>query len=360
MKIAQIAPIAESVPPTLYGGTERVISWLTEELVRDGHEVTLFASGDSVTSAKLVPLRKRALRLDPEVENPYPHQIMMFEPVLALAGEFDVLHFHTELLHFPIFGAYRRRALTTLHYRLDQSDLVQFFNAYPDMHLVTVSEHQRKPLGQRPRVSTIHHGLPQDLMALEPSPSGDYLVFLGRTSPDKGIDRAIEIATRAGLRLRIAAKIDAADRDYWNDVVEPMIRGRPDIEFLGEIGDEDKKRLLADALGLLFPIDWPEPFGLVMIEAMACGTPVIARTRGAVPEVIEHGISGFLIDTVEEAVEAVGQLHRLDRRLVRKAFERRFTAARMAADYLDVYRHIIAAAETPAAAPTDGRIPGSR
>lgn len=340
MRIAQIAPIAESVPPELYGGTERVVSWLTEELVRLGHQVTLFASGDSVTRAHLVPCRERALRLDPSVKNPYPHQIMMFEPVLQRATEFDILHFHTELLHFPIFREFRHRSVTTLHYRIDQPDLVHFFNAYPDMHLVAISDSHCAPLGRRPRVTTIHHGLPEGHFSFAPHPAGRYLAFLGRISPDKGVDRAIEIASRAGFPLKIAAKVDIADRDYWRDVIEPMVRSSPNVEYVGEVNENEKTELLGNALGLLFPIDWPEPFGLVLIEAMACGTPIVAWPNGAVPEVIDDGVCGFLVDTIEGAVAAVAKLPDLDRAAVRAAFERRFTAERMARDYLRLYGHI--------------------
>lgn len=350
MRIAQIAPIAESVPPERYGGTERVVSWLTEELVRQGHQVTLFASGDSVTKANLVPCRDRALRLDPSVENPYPHQIMMFEPVLQRAAGFDILHFHTELLHFPMFRAFRHRSVTTLHYRIDQPDLVHFFNAYSDMHLVAISDSHRVPLGQRRHVTTIHHGLPMGLFSFAPHPSGRYLAFLGRISPDKGVDRAIEIASRAGLPLRIAAKVDIADRDYWRDAIEPMISANPLVEYLGEVNEAEKVAFLGNAIGLLFPINWPEPFGLVMIEAMACGTPVIAWPRGSVPEVIEDGVSGFIVDTIEGGVEAVARLPRLDRAAVRAAFERRFTAERMASEYLHLYRKIIEETEMRLAA----------
>ncbi|HHY49327.1 MAG TPA: glycosyltransferase family 4 protein [Alphaproteobacteria bacterium] len=341
MKIAEIAPVLESVPPRLYGGTERVISYLTEALVAQGHDVTLFASGDSVTRAKLVPLTERALWHDPEIANTWPHQVMAYEPVLARAHEFDVLHFHTELLQFPMLGPeLRRRAVTTLHYRLDDRDLVRFFTAYDDMHLITISMSHAAWLGDRPRVTTIYHGLPPDLLPFEPRPAGDYLVFLGRTSPDKGIDRAIEIAVRAGMTLKIAAKIDAADRPFWNEVVEPMIRAHRNVEYLGEVGDADKARLLGNARALLFPIDWPEPFGLAMIEAMSCGTPVIARPCGAVPEIVENGISGFLVANVEEGVEAVGRLDTLDRRTVRRAFESRFTAADMAAAHVRLFERI--------------------
>lgn len=348
MKIAEIAPVLESVPPRLYGGTERVVSYLTEELVRLGHDVTLFASGDSVTGAKLVPLTERALWHDPQIANTWPHQVMAFDEVLRRADEFDVLHFHTELLQFPMLGPeLRRRSVTTLHYRLDDRDLVRFFDGYEDAHLVTISDSHRLPLGSRPRVTTIHHGLPADLLPFEPQPTGDYLVFVGRISPDKGVHRAIEISARAGMTLRIAAKVDAADRAFWEEVVKPMLNDNPNVEFLGQIDDDDKACLLGNATAMLFPIDWPEPFGLAMIEAMACGTPVITRPCGAAPEIVEDGVSGWLFDTTEDALEAIGRIDRLDRGEVRRAFERRFTAARMAADYVRLFERVSAEAAAP-------------
>jgi glycosyltransferase involved in cell wall biosynthesis len=340
MKIAQIAPLHERVPPRLYGGTERVVSYLTEELVRRGHEVTLFASGDSVTGAELVPCCHKALRLDPAVRDPLPYNVMQLEKVRARADEFDVLHFHTDLLHFPLFRDLRARTVTTLHGRLDLPDLAPFYSAFPDMPLVSISEAQRWPMPDVTWVGNVPHGLPRNLLPWQPAAHGDYLAFLGRISPEKGPDRAIEIATKAGLPLKIAAKIDEADRDYWTQTIEPVLRGNRLVEFVGEINEHRKAEFLGHARALLFPIDWPEPFGLVMIEAMACGTPVIAFRRGAVPEVIEAGISGFIVGSVDEAVAAVQEVAGLNRLLVRRAFERRFTVEAMTRAYLDIYRDL--------------------
>jgi glycosyltransferase involved in cell wall biosynthesis len=340
MKIAQIAPLHERVPPRLYGGTERVVSYLTEELVRRGHEVTLFASGDSVTSAELVPCCREALRLDPHVCDALPYHVMQLEKVRTRANEFDVLHFHTDLLHFPLFRDLRARAVTTLHGRLDLPDLAPFYGAFSDMPLVSISKSQRWPMPDVTWVGNVPHGLPRNLLPWQPAPRGDYLAFLGRISPEKGPDRAIEIATRAGVPLKIAAKIDEADRDYWTQTIEPMIRGNPLIEFIGEISERQKADFLGHARALLFPIDWPEPFGLVMIEAIACGAPVIAFRHGSVPEVIEPGVSGFIVESVDEAVVAVQEVDSLNRLLVRGAFERRFTAEAMARAYLDIYQNL--------------------
>jgi glycosyltransferase involved in cell wall biosynthesis len=340
MKIAQIAPLHERVPPRLYGVTERVVSYLTEELVRRGHEVTLFASGDSVTGAELVPCCREALRLDPTVRDTLPYQLMQLEQVRMRADEFDVLHFHTDLLHFPLFRDLRGRTVTTLHGRLDLPDLAPFYSAFPDMPLVSISKAQRWPMPDVTWVGNVPHGLPRNLLPWQPAPRGDYLAFLGRISPEKGPDRAIEIATRAGIPLKIAAKIDEADRDYWTQAIEPAIRGNPLVEFVGEINEHRKADFLGHARALLFPIDWPEPFGLVMIEAMACGTPVVAFRRGSVPEVIEPGVSGFIVDSADEAVAAVREVGSLNRLLVRRAFERRFTVEGMARAYLDIYRNL--------------------
>jgi glycosyltransferase involved in cell wall biosynthesis len=340
VRIAQVAPLFESVPPRLYGGTERVVSWLTEELVRRGHKVTLFASGDSVTGAELVPCCREALRLDPEVQDPQPYHLIQLEMVRRRAAEFDVLHFHTDLLHFPLTREFSERTVTTLHGRLDLPDLAPFYSAFPDMPLVSISEAQRRPLPDATWVGNVPHGLPRNLLPWRSAARGDYLAFLGRISPEKGPDRAIEIATRAGVPLKIAAKIDEADRDYWMQTVEPMIRGSQLVEFVGEVDEHQKADFLGHARALLLPIDWPEPFGLVMIEAMSCGTPVIAFRHGSVPEVVEHGVSGLIVGTVEEAVAAVREVGHLDRKLVRRAFEHRFTVEVMARSYLEIYEDL--------------------
>lgn len=337
MKIAQIAPLAESVPPRLYGGTERIVSYLTEELVRLGHEVTLFASGDSLTAAELVPCCETALRLNAAVQDAVPYHVVMLDEVRRRAEEFDVLHFHVDLMHFPVFRGLMGRTVTTLHGRLDLPDLDAFYRAFSDFPLVSVSDHQRLPMPPVNWVRTVHHGLPQEILALGEG-GGGYLAFLGRISPEKRPDRAIEIAVRAGLPLKIAAKVDNADKDYWREVIEPLICDNANIEFVGEVNERQKAEFLGNARALLFPIDWPEPFGLVMTEAMACGTPVIAFRCGSVPEVIDDGISGFIVEDVDAAVAAVGRLGELDRDLVRATFERRFSAARMASDYVEVYR----------------------
>jgi glycosyltransferase involved in cell wall biosynthesis len=337
MKIAQIAPLAESVPPKLYGGTERIVSYLTEELVAQGHEVTLFASGDSVTSARLVACSDVALRLNPAVRDPIPHHIVMLDEIRRRAHEFDVLHFHIDLLHFPLVREIRERTVTTLHGRLDLPDLKPFYRAFPDMPVVSISNHQRQPMPPVNWVGTVYHGLPADLLPFTAEPRGNYLAFLGRISPEKRPDRAIEIAARVGMPLKIAAKIDNADKAYWETTIEPMVRQNPNVEFVGEINERQKADFLGNARALLFPIDWPEPFGLVMIEAMACGTPVIAFRCGSVPEVIDDR-SGIIVETMEGAVAAVPRALELDRAGVRETFERRFTATRMANAYLDIYR----------------------
>jgi glycosyltransferase involved in cell wall biosynthesis len=338
MKIAQIAPLAESVPPKLYGGTERIVSYLTEELVAQGHEVTLFASGDSVTSAKLVPCSDVALRLNPAVKDPLPHQVVMLEEIRRRASEFDVLHFHIDLLHFPLIREFADRTVTTLHGRLDLPDLHTFYQAFPDIPLVSISNDQRRPMPPVNWVGTVYHGLARDVLPFTATPKGNYLAFLGRISPEKRPDRAIEIAAKVGMPLKIAAKIDDADKAYWETVIEPMVKSHPNVEFIGEINEHQKATFLGNAGALLFPIDWPEPFGLVMIEAMACGTPVIAFRCGSVPEVIDDGVSGILVDSVTEAAENVEWALRMDRRKVRGTFEERFAAKRMARDYLDIYR----------------------
>lgn len=355
MKIAQIAPLAERCPPSLYGGTERIVSYLTEELVRQGHEVTLFASGDSVTLAELVPCCDVALRLGTRVRDPLPYYLMMLDRVMARASSFDVLHFHIDMMQFPLL---RRMpvpvpTVTTLHGRLDLPDLLPFYTRFPQFPLVSVSTAQRAPMPPVNWAGTVHHGLPANLLTCCANPRGDYLAFLGRISPEKGPDDAIEIAARAGLPLKIAAKIDEVDRAYWESTIRPLVAAHPNVEYLGEIDEHEKSAFLGNALALLFPIDWPEPFGLVMIEAMACGTPVIAFACGSVPEVIESGVSGDIVRSIDEAVAAVHRIGTLPRAAVRAAFEARFTADRMTRDYVRIYRSLTepSAAASPADQP---------
>ena len=348
MKIAQIAPLAESVPPRLYGGTERVVSYLTEELVRLGHDVTLFASGDSQTSARLVACAPHALRLDPQVRDPLPSHLLMMERVRSLAHEFDVLHFHTDHVHLPLFRPLARKCVSTLHGRLDLPDLLPLLREYADMPLVSISNAQRHALPRANWVATVYHGLPEAVCPFNPAPRGNYLAFLGRISPEKGIERAIEIARRARYPLRIAAKVDRTEEDYWRSRVAPLLSD-PLIRFVGEVNEAQKPAFLGNARALLFPIDWPEPFGLAMIEAMSCGTPVIAWPHGSVPEIVEHGVTGFVADSVEAAVTAVRDAERLDREEVRLRCEERFSAARMARDYLAVYRSLRARQKAPVA-----------
>src|SRR5579871_6133954 len=338
MKIAQIAPLAESCPPRLYGGTERIVSYLTEELVRQGHDVTLFASGDSRTSARLVPFSETALRLDPRIKDPMPHHIVMLDKVRALADNFDVLHFHVDVLHYPFIHAFVDKTVTTLHGRLDLHELKPVYSTYRHAPLVSISRDQRRPMPPVNWVGNVYHGLPPDLLPFTANPAEGYLAFLGRISHEKRPDRAIEIATRAGMTLKMAAKVDRADQDYWDETIKPLVDSHPNVEFVGEINERQKAKFLGDAAALVFPIDWPEPFGLVMIEAMACGTPVVAFRRGSVAEVIDDGVTGFLVDTVEEAVEAVQRARGLDRAKVRERFDARFSIERVAEDYLDIYR----------------------
>jgi glycosyltransferase involved in cell wall biosynthesis len=340
MRIAQIAPLEESCPPQLYGGTERIVSFLTEELVRQGHDVTLFASGDSRTSAKLVRCSEQALRLNPAVKSSLPYNFIMLDEVRRRAQDFDVLHFHIDLLHYPMIRDLADRVVTTLHGRLDLPDLWPFYSAFPEFPLVSISNDQRRPMPPVNWVGTVLHGLPLDLLPFNARPAGDYLAFLGRISPEKRPDRAIEIAARAGLRLKIAAKVSREDEPYWWDTIKPMVDAYPNVDFLGEINEHQKAAFLGNARALLFPIDWPEPFGLVMIEAMACGTPVIAFPNGSVAEVIEHDESGFIVHDIDEAVMAAKQAALIDRLRVRTAFEKRFSVERMAADYLSIYRNL--------------------
>jgi glycosyltransferase involved in cell wall biosynthesis len=309
---------------------------LTEELVRQGHQVTLFASGDSVTQAELVACTNQALRMDPEIRDPLPYLVIAIDQVRRRAHEFDVLHFHIDYLHFPLFRAFGRSTVTTLHGRLDLPDLLPVFAAFPEMSLVSISNHQRRPLPHLRWLRTIYHGLPKDLYPFAAAPTGDYLAFLGRICPEKRPDRAIEIARRAGIPLKIAAKVDRVDETYFAEVVRPLLRD-PLIEFVGEIGEVEKASFLGNARATLFPIDWPEPFGLVTIESMACGTPVIAYRCGSVPEVVEDGVTGYIVDGIEGAVAAVDRLGALDRALIRRRFEARFSAERMAREYVAVY-----------------------
>jgi len=339
MRIAQVPPLTEAIPPKLYGGTERVVHWLTEELVALGHDVTLFASGDSCTSAKLEAIWPRALRLDGAIRDPNALHMMMLELVRRRAADFDLLHFHLDYYPFSLFSRQSTPFVTTLHGRLDLPEHKPVFETFSSVPVVSISDSQRRPLPHAGWVRTIHHGLPERL--LQPLPANrDYVAFLGRIAPEKAPDRAIRIAQRCGIPLKIAAKVDNVDRDYFEAQIRPLIR-EPHVEYLGEIGDQEKSHFLSGAMALLSTLDWPEPFGLVMIEAMACGTPVIAFNRGSVPEVIEDGLSGFIVEDETSAVAAVKRLPELSRETVRKRFEKRFTARRMATEYLSVYRSLM-------------------
>jgi glycosyltransferase involved in cell wall biosynthesis len=341
MKIAQVAPLYESVPPKYYGGTERVVSYLTEELVRQGHEVTLFASGDSLTQARLVAPCPRALRLDKACIDQLAHHIVLLEEVFQEAHRFDIIHFHVDYLHFPLSRRHTTPHITTLHGRLDLPDLVSLYQLFPDMPVVSISEAQRQPLPWINWQGTVYHGLPEDLYTFREDP-GEYLAFVGRIAPEKRVDRAIDIATRLDMPLKIAAKVDPVDQEYFATVVKPLLQ-HPLVEYVGEIGDRDKDVFLGQAYALLFPIDWPEPFGLVMIEAMACGTPVLAFRGGSVAEVIAEGGTGFIVDTLDEAVRVGKDIARLSRRRCRQVFEERFSARRMANDYVAIYQRLLAA-----------------
>jgi glycosyltransferase involved in cell wall biosynthesis len=355
LRIAQVSPLYESVPPRLYGGTERVVAYLADALVDLGHEVTLFASGDSHTRAALRAGRERALRLDdaPCKSDIAAHLAMLHE-LMQRADDFDVIHFHTDLLHLPIFASRASRSVTTLHGRLDIADLVPVYRRWSAFPLVSISNDQRRPLPWANWIATVHHGVPLVAEAGTPPP-GDYLAFVGRVAPEKGLDRAIRIARRAGLPLKIAAKVDPADARYFNEVIDPMI-DEPAVEFLGELGEREKLALLEGARALLFPINWPEPFGLVMIESMSRGTPVVASRCGSVPEVVDHGVTGFVVDDEDAAVKACLAAGTLDRTLVRRTFEARFSAPVMARHYLDVYRKVIAQdPRAPALAPVPAK-----
>jgi glycosyltransferase involved in cell wall biosynthesis len=344
VRIAQIAPLYESVPPKFYGGTERVVSYLTEELVRQGHDVTLFASGDSVTAARLVPACPQALRMDTRcVDRLAPH-VVMLETVCREAHRFDVIHFHVDYLHFPLSRRLGVPHVTTLHGRLDLPELGQVYDEFADTPVVSISDAQRRPLPQANWQATVYHGLPDQPRWCERP--GSYLAFLGRISPEKRVDRAVEIARRIGTKLRVAAKVDAVDADYFRAEIEPLFRD-PLVEFIGEIGEREKPAFLSNARALLFPIDWPEPFGLAMIEALQCGTPVVAWRCGSVPEVIDNGVTGFVVGDLDEAVRAIAAVVELDRRRVRDVFQTRYSVSRMASDYLAVYQRLVSASRLP-------------
>jgi glycosyltransferase involved in cell wall biosynthesis len=339
MRIAQVAPLIESVPPKHYGGTERIVSYLTEELVRRGQDVTLFASGDSITKARLIAPFRRSVRKNDRCKDPMARELVLIDHVVEHAHEFDVIHFHTGYFHFAVFRYLSVPHVTTLHGRLDIRDLIAVYERFRDVPVVSISNAQRAPIASANWQATIYHGLPEDLFRFYPD-RGDYLAFLGRICAEKGIVRAIEIAKRVGMPLKIAAKVDRADRRYFKRTVEPLLAD-PHVEWVGEITDQQKNEFLGNAYALLFPIDWPEPFGLVMIEAMACGTPVVAYDNGSVPEVMQDGVTGFIVRDLDAAVKAVGQVRHLSRAGCREVFDRRFTDVRMASDYIDAYNQLI-------------------
>jgi glycosyltransferase involved in cell wall biosynthesis len=345
MRIAEVAPLYESVPPKSYGGTERVVSWLTEELVRLGHNVTLFASADSMTTARLVPCCPESLRLATGCIDQLAHHVVMLTKVLQEKDDFDLIHFHTDYLHFPVSSRERYLHVTTLHGRLDIPDLVPLYEMYSHMPVISISDAQRDPLPHLNWQGTVHHGFPPESYTWYRK-GGKYLAFLGRTSPEKGLDQAIDIALRAGMPLKIAAKIDKVDQDYFDACIRPLLNS-PDIEFVGEIGYPEKNQFLGEAAALLFPICWPEPFGIVMIEAMACGTPVIAYPFGSVPEVVKDGVSGYIVPDLQSAIDAIQKLDRLDRKKIRRHFEQHFTSSRMAQDYLRIYERITTRKKAP-------------
>jgi glycosyltransferase involved in cell wall biosynthesis len=343
VRIAQVAPLIESVPPARYGGTERVVSYLTEALVAQGHEVTLFASGDSATNAELVAVLERSLRLHPRRADPLVWHTIMLDEVFARAASFDVIHFHIDISHYPLASRCPTPSLTTLHGRLDLPDLAPLHRRFATQPVVSISNAQRNPLPDANWVATVYHGLPLDLYHFHPEPQ-DYFAFVGRISPEKRVDRAIAIAIATGTRLRIAAKVDPADQIYFEQHVRPLL-GHPLVTFEGEIDDSGKNDFIGNARALLFPIDWPEPFGLVVVEALACGTPVIAYRHGSVPELLSHGNTGFIVASQEQAIDAARRIQRIDRRRCRRHFERHFSAGRMASDYVEVYRRLIEGAQ---------------
>ena len=344
MKIAQVAPLTEAVPPKFYGGTERVVAYLTDALVELGHEVTLFASGDSLTKAKLHPCWPQALRLDPKIKDYFAPIFMQLEMVAQRAGEFDVIHAHLDYFGYPLLRRLGVPSLTTLHGRLDMPELPPLYGLYDDIPVVSISDSQRAPLSQANYIATVLHGLPQDLLQKGPG-NGGYLAFLGRISPEKAPDAAIRIAAGAGMKIKMAAKVDKIDEEYYKSTVEPLL-SKGDIEFIGEIGENQKSEFLGNAAALVFPIAWREPFGLVMIEAMACGTPVIAFNNGSVPEVLEDGVTGFIVDNEAEAIAAVAKIRTLDRDRIRAEFDQRFTAHHMAQNYLKLYSRLAKARRT--------------
>jgi len=338
MRIAQVAPLFERVPPVAYGGTERVVAYLTDALVELGHDVTLFATGDAQTQAKLVPAAQRSLRLDQACTDQMAPQVLQLELVSQVAHRFDVIHFHTGFLHLPLARHLAAPSVTTMHGRLDSPELVPLMREFTDAPFVSISNHQRRPFPGARWCRTVYHGLPPQLLPFKSRPGG-YVAFVGRISPEKRVDRAIAIAGRAGLELRVAAKIDAVDREYFTREIEPLMR-QPHVRYLGEIGDHEKSALIGGARALLFPIDWPEPFGMVVIEALSCGTPVLAWPCGSVPELIEPGVNGWIVNSIDEAVEALARVTAIDRAACRASFERRFTADRMARDYVGVYQRL--------------------
>jgi len=339
MNIAQVSPLCESVPPHCYGGTERIVSYLTESLVEAGHEVTLFASGDSRTRADLYATIPQAIRLSPHPHDATVCHLLQLEDVVRMADRFDVIHFHTDLFHFPLFRQLRIPQVTTLHGRLDLPDIWRLYDEFSEMAVVSISDAQRRPIPRANWVDTVYHGIPAGNFTFQPQ-GGDYFVFVGRISREKRPDRAIEIALRTGVPLKIAAKVDPADQRYFDEEIEPLL-DHPLIDFVGEVNEAEKNTLLGGALALLFPIDWPEPFGLVMIEAMACGTPVVAMRNGSVDEVMLEGVSGRIVETLEEAIQAARSIHQIDRRRCREYFESRFTDTRMARDYVRVYQKLL-------------------
>lgn len=340
MRIAQISPLYESVPPKYYGGTERAVSYLVEELVKEGHDVTLFASGDSITHARLISPCKRSLRSDDNCKDRMCYHVLMVQEVFEMSSYFDIIHFNIDYIHFPLVRICNTPAVTTLHGRLDLKEYLLFYQNFKDIPVISISNNQRKPLPWLNWQGTAYHGLPKDLYSFHKKP-GEYLAFLGRICPEKRVDRAIEIAEKVGMKLKIAAKVDEADKEYFEDKIKPLLRS-PCVEFIGEIGEKEKNEFLGNAYALIFPIDWPEPFGLVMIESLACGTPVIAWRCGSVPEVIEDGVTGFIVENIRDAVKAVEKTSSLNRENCRKAFEERFTTSRMARDYLKIYRKMVA------------------